>query len=666
MPIIPKVGRQSVPVVTFIVVSYLLLTLGGLTMVVPFLIMLSSSVANEWDYERFSPVPRYVFDRPERYLKFLAEKYLNVQRVFPRDFRLFAAAYEPKPHWVSFRAIREDPDAANLRPFLFGQEEARADQLRQMRRDYLEWIDACDPLWTLPMFARLTRPAYQTFMRSKYEGAYLDAQGVERGDLSKSDLEAGALAAMADAWQEAKFTRFFYLEMGSEAAYPYHLREWLPPLDERRFQDYLEFVRSLPGDRRIPITARHLWLRFLDNAAGDLDEFVNATGLRVDSYSKVPFPEHEPENPALRELWGTFVRKKWPLWLMHLPTETAPRYRAFLRERTGDIARFNRLVKAQYRSFDDVPYTGRTPVAALERNFWRDFLNQLPTETLSCHRAYPERAYRAYLKERYGTLEAVNRAYGWSFGRFDEIAVPIAEVDYGHFLAKEKWLVREFLVHNFRQVFRYMAVQNRAALNTLILVALSILACLTVNPLAAYALSRFNMPSSQKLLLFLLATMAFPAEVSMIPNFLLLRELGLLNTFGALVLPRLASGFGIFLLKGFFDSLPRELYEAATIDGATEMVMFRRITLPLSKPILAYQALLTFMATYGGFMWAFLVCQDRSMWTIMVWMYQYQQAASDFPYMVAAAFVIASIPTLLVFVFCQKIILRGIIIPSMK
>jgi multiple sugar transport system permease protein len=199
-----------------------------------------------------------------------------------------------------------------------------------------------------------------------------------------------------------------------------------------------------------------------------------------------------------------------------------------------------------------------------------------------------------------------------------------------------------------------------------VLVGLTILTTLTVNPLAAYALSRFQLRATNQILIFLLATMAFPPAVSMIPAFLLLRDLHLLNTFFALVLPGAANGFSIFLLKGFFDSLPKELYEAASIDGASELNMFTTITLPLCKPILAVIALNAFIGAYGGFMWAFLSCQDERMWTLMVWLYQFQQMYSSQPYMVMAALALASLPTFLIFLTCQKIILRGIIIPSMK
>jgi len=160
---------------------------------------------------------------------------------------------------------------------------------------------------------------------------------------------------------------------------------------------------------------------------------------------------------------------------------------------------------------------------------------------------------------------------------------------------------------------------------------------------------------------------ASPSAVASIPGFLLLRDLGLLNTFAALVLSGAASGMGIFILKGFLDSMPQELYEAATIDGAPEWRIFLNISLPLVTPILAVNALGAFLGAYSGWEWAIVVCQNSKLWTIAVWTYQFQSIfnASQ-PYTVMAAFVVSSIPVLLVFLFCQKIILRGIILPTMK
>ncbi|MDP7400107.1 MAG: ABC transporter permease subunit, partial [Lentisphaeria bacterium] len=118
------------------------------------------------------------------------------------------------------------------------------------------------------------------------------------------------------------------------------------------------------------------------------------------------------------------------------------------------------------------------------------------------------------------------------------------------------------------------------------------------------------------------------------------------------------------LLKGFFDSLPRELYESAEIDGASEWRMFWQITMSLSKPILSVVALQAFTVAYSNFMFALLICQDESMWTLMVWLYQLTTRSGDG--VMYAALLIAAIPTFLIFAFCQNIIMRGIVVPSEK
>ena len=117
-------------------------------------------------------------------------------------------------------------------------------------------------------------------------------------------------------------------------------------------------------------------------------------------------------------------------------------------------------------------------------------------------------------------------------------------------------------------------------------------------------------------------------------------------------------------MKGFFDSLPRELYEAADIDGANEWQKFWLITMSLSKPILAVIALGAFTGAYGNFMFAFILCQDSSMWTLMVWLFQLQQFAAQ--EVVFASVLVAAVPTLLVFVFCQSLIIRGLVVPTTK
>lgn len=250
----------------------------------------------------------------------------------------------------------------------------------------------------------------------------------------------------------------------------------------------------------------------------------------------------------------------------------------------------------------------------------------------------------------------------WAPWNLGERPMPIAAFERDTLLKTESAVKRDFTLRNYSYVVDYILLNGRTVWNTVLFCLLAILTQLIVNPLAAYALSRYPIRASGRILIFLLATMAFPAEVALIPSFLLLKDLGLLNTFAALVLPTAASGYMIFLLKGFFDSLPLELYEAGQLDGAKEFTMLRKITLPLSRPVLGYLALLAFMGAYGTFIYAFLVVQDQRMWTLMVWIYQLQSIAPKAVMMAAITF--AALPTLIVFLFAQRVIMRGIVLPG--
>jgi multiple sugar transport system permease protein len=241
-------------------------------------------------------------------------------------------------------------------------------------------------------------------------------------------------------------------------------------------------------------------------------------------------------------------------------------------------------------------------------------------------------------------------------------SMPILAMEARTVSAGSTEIKRELSWRNYGYVLDYILLNGNALLNTLIFCSLAILVQLTINPIAAYALSRYPIKQSGKILIFLLATMAFPAEVAMIPSFLLLKDLHLLNTFAALVLPTAASGYMIFLLKGFIDSLPQELFEAGQLDGAKESTMMMRIALPLSRPVLGYLALIAFMSSYSAFIHAFLVAQDQRMWTLMVFIYQLQTTAPKAVMM--AALTLAAIPTLIVFLFAQRVIMRGIVLPG--
>ena len=323
----------------------------------------------------------------------------------------------------------------------------------------------------------------------------------------------------------------------------------------------------------------------------------------------------------------------------------------FVQDKYHTIDALNAAWPIRYRSFFDVSFSVESkmsPEKVLKGNekfaTWEEFKRWYPTRALA-RGDYVSRSMPYPLKTHAAEIR-------------NALAVQFLEHGWRDFF--------ESAGANYRLVAEYLFLRGRAFMNTIILVVLSILASLTINPLAAYALSRFRLRSTEKIILFLLATMAFPAAVTAIPGFLLIRDLGLLNTFAALVLPTVASGMSIFILKGFFDALPRELYEAASIDGASEWTVFLKITLPMTTPILAVNALNSFIHAYSSWEWAFLVCQKETHWTLAVWMYQMSQTFAHQPWCVMAGFVVVSIPTAAIFLLCQRVILRGIVLPSMK
>jgi len=330
---------------------------------------------------------------------------------------------------------------------------------------------------------------------------------------------------------------------------------------------------------------------------------------------------------------------------------------------TTKIADYNARHGTDYASYGDLHLSRRAPTnSPQERADWEIFVRA--TLNLVWLRADPEAApaYREFLRAKYLDIAALNTNYATAYASFDDI--PIVDEPSSEGIALSDW---DAFLQGWKDPDSgrmHLLPIDAVRVHSIDFMFRDYLGSLIVNPMAAYAMSRYKMPSTYKILLFLMLTMAFPPLVAMIPQFLMLREFNLLNTFWALVLPGLANGYMIFLLKGFFDSLPRELYESAELDGAGELRIFWQITMALSKPILAVIALQSFTLAYSNFMMALLICQDEKMWTLMVWLYQLQQKSG--PGVIYASLLLAAVPTLTVFVFCQNIIMRGIVVPVEK
>jgi multiple sugar transport system permease protein len=379
------------------------------------------------------------------------------------------------------------------------------------------------------------------------------------------------------------------------------------------------------------------WLR--GRFHNDIDLYNRTYLEEQTTFDAVTTPAELLERPK----WKPKPGQRWDDWLIFKSTLPAE-YRIPILARTL----FEGFVKGKYKNiFEQVPPEIKGKATKFEEL-------ELPTSG-----PLLEEFRKAALPPRYLTQTLEDR---W-LAAAGPNSMPIEALERQTLASESAEVKGEMSGRNFRYVLGFIVFHGRALWNTAIFALLTIAAQLIINPLAAYALSRYPIKASAKILLFLLATMAFPAEVAMIPSFLLLKGLGLLNTFAALVLPSAASGYMIFLLKGFFDSLPQELFEAGQIDGAKETTLMMRVALPLSKPVLGYLALLAFMAAYGSFLYAFLVAQDQKMWTLMVYIYQLQTAGAPRA-TIMAALTLAALPTLVIFLLCQRVIMRGIVLPG--
>lgn len=411
----------------------------------------------------------------------------------------------------------------------------------------------------------------------------------------------------------------------------------------------------------------------------DVDAYNKEHSTAYASWSEVHLPRRYPKDAPqkVRDDWSMFVRGILNLLWIRADDSATADYRGFLNAKYATVQALNKIYGTGYASFADVPIVAEPPTGGIQLSDWTAFVQgwrdpQVADKTKAMHQLKLDAIsldtldfrFRDHLQATYTTVATANAKLGTTWVTWMDATPAQEDYHYTSFMARHRELKWEYATRNYVSVIDFIVLHGRAILNTTIYCGLAILMALIINPLAAYALSRYKPPSAYKVLLFLMLTMAFPPLVTMIPQFLMLREFGFLNTFAALVLPGMANGYSIFLLKGFFDSLPQELYESAEIDGAGEFRIFWTITMSLSTPILAVIALNAFNLAYSNFMMALLICQDQDMWTLMPWLFQLQQHAGQG--VIFASLLIAAVPTFFIFVFCQNIIMRGIVIPVEK
>ena len=220
-------------------------------------------------------------------------------------------------------------------------------------------------------------------------------------------------------------------------------------------------------------------------------------------------------------------------------------------------------------------------------------------------------------------------------------------------------------LNNFAYVFTQVPFV-RYLMNSFIVSAVVTIVALWFHSMAGYALARLRFRGRETIFIVIFSTFLVSLPVIIVPLFVLVRSMGMLNTYAGIIVPSIFNAFGIFLLRQFYLSLPRELEEAAVIDGAGYWRIYWSVILPLSRPIISALAILFFLANWNAFLWPLTVANDNNLWVVQVGIANFRsQYASSWNYIMAASTIVA-VPMLLLFVIFQKQIMESIKTSGLK
>ncbi|NJL62679.1 MAG: carbohydrate ABC transporter permease [Methylacidiphilales bacterium] len=219
---------------------------------------------------------------------------------------------------------------------------------------------------------------------------------------------------------------------------------------------------------------------------------------------------------------------------------------------------------------------------------------------------------------------------------------------------------KNFTLDNYKQIFFQEPLFLRWLFNSVI-IAVSVTALnLLFNTMAGYALARLRFAGKRFWFLLILTVLAVPAQITLIPTFLILKTLGWLNSYQGMIIPSMVNATFIFMMRQFFVNFPKELEEAAALDGLTQFGIFRRIVLPLAKPALAAQAVFVFMASWNNFLLPVVILFDPEMFTLPLGLNTFKGQYISFWNYIMAASMIFTIPALGIYAFFNRYFIQSV------
>ncbi|HLU23953.1 MAG TPA: carbohydrate ABC transporter permease [Bacillaceae bacterium] len=240
------------------------------------------------------------------------------------------------------------------------------------------------------------------------------------------------------------------------------------------------------------------------------------------------------------------------------------------------------------------------------------------------------------------------------------------KTDQNVFTIPVTWLPEEFQWGNYLKAWE-IADFSRYIFNSLFVTTIIMIFSLLFNSMAGYAFAKYRFRAREPLFLLLLSTMMIPGQVTMIPVYLILEQLGFLDSYFGLIVPGLATAFGIFIMRQFMLSIPDDFIDAARIDGASEARIFFQIILPISKPAISALGIFTFVGAWNDFLFPLLVISSDSMKTLPLAIASLAagQYVQSWPLLMAAATFI-TLPVIVVFFIGQRYFIEGIAMTGIK
>lgn len=656
MPIIGNVGRRSFKVRLLNISIHVILILGAVTMVYPFLMMLSGSMKSTVDNTGLTAVPSYFYDEGMLYKKWIEAKYNESVETYSICYRERPSGFikvEPTPYpvrqryddWNEFLRTVDTPTldlyrslgfsyGIRIKPEMFrlfiktlqAEPDVQGDIVKlndKYRTTFTDWDQIGAPGGDFitrdksgsrtPMVKRILE--FCANQPGEYfEYFSLDSLFVQLSLKPKyGSLEAlnSQLKTHYRSWADVRLSRnvpeglmredwtylvrqrlnVWFVHVADEALPDYQaflqkLYEKIDVLNTRYETNYKDFseipiLHGMPSQDSSPLittdwdkfvtgeakvehlsvkSLEFMYREFLEKKYGTLEALIENQALGLQQLENLAVTESMPrENIIHAADWVEFARRNIGTdWVG--PDSGARRdwanflTKPFRIEKEVNIDALNAELGTAYENENKISLSLTKPDQPKLAEKWLEFLRDVcPSNLLRIDvtNAVAADEWYKFIGGKYAGVDKVNRAYGLIPDDFDSVDMPVADVDWFSFVKTRKHSFWEFVTRNYAIVFQTILSNGRAAVNTLIYCVLAVFTALLVNPLAAYALSRYKPPSQYKMLLMLMLTMAFPEMVLGIPNFLLLRQLNLLNTFAALVLPGMANGYMIFILKGF-------------------------------------------------------------------------------------------------------------------